>query len=78
MKSKRSRGFGITKLLVNLKPLTIYKFRICVVNALNERSEYSDPLSVSTIAQPLTGVFLKQFIIKTNYIHYFKTNLFSN
>ena len=53
------RGYGISKVFSGRNPLTEYGFRICVVNALNERSEYSDPVYIETISKYSKNSFFR-------------------
>jgi hypothetical protein len=41
-------GYGITKLCESLEPNEEYKYRICVIDSSNVRSEYSDTCAART------------------------------
>ena len=44
-------GYGITKVLEGLEPITEYSYRLCYITTDNKKSEFSQILSVKTTSK---------------------------
>ena len=49
-------GYGITKILDGLEPVTEYSYRLCFISMDNKKSEYSQILSVKTTSKEFSSL----------------------
>lgn len=64
------RGFSTFKTIEGLDPSTEYTFRLCVIGTNNERSEYSQPVTIRT-----TSIYLFLIFSQKNIFYFNKYNI---